>query len=352
MSIDNPRIRVLALKKAELSDEVVIRMVELDGKPANNVHVKFAGPIAAAREVNGQELPVGSATVQGGALVTSFTAYQPRTFALRLGAAPAKVAAVTSRPVTLAYDLAAASNDDTPTTSGFDGQGNALPAEMLPQNLNFGGVQFKLAAEGSGKPDAVIAKGQNIELPAGRFNRVYVLASAVGDQDASFTVGGKTERVKVEDWGGFIGQWDTRLWKPRPESQAGRNGNVTQYRQSWAVSANHAEWNLHGNNPNDWYGGSPDWSPNYPADFLGMRPSFIKRADLVWYASHHHTAAGLNEPYQYSYMFVYAIDAPAGAKTLTLPNNDKIRIFAVSVADEPSVVRPAQPLYDVLGDTK
>ena len=219
VSIDNPRIRVLALKKAELSDEVVIRMVELDGKPANNVHVKFAGPIAAAREVNGQELPVGSATVQGGALVTSFTAYQPRTFALRLGAAPAKVAAVTSRPVTLAYDLAAASNDDTPITGGFDGQGNALPAEMLPQNLNFGGVQFKLAAEGSGKPDAVVAKGQNIELPAGRFNRVYVLASAVGDQDASFTVGGKTERVKVEDWGGFIGQWDTRLWNPRPESR-------------------------------------------------------------------------------------------------------------------------------------
>ena len=88
-------------------------MVELDGKPANNVHVKFAGPIAAAREVNGQELPLGAATVQAGALVTSFTAYQPRTFALKLGTPPAKVAAVISQPVTLAYDLAAASNDDT-----------------------------------------------------------------------------------------------------------------------------------------------------------------------------------------------------------------------------------------------
>ena len=34
--LSNPRIRVLALKKAEASDEVVLRMVELDGKPAEN----------------------------------------------------------------------------------------------------------------------------------------------------------------------------------------------------------------------------------------------------------------------------------------------------------------------------
>ena len=57
LQVDNPRIRVLALKKAEMSDEVVLRMVELDGKPENNVHVKFAAPIASAREVNGAGTP-------------------------------------------------------------------------------------------------------------------------------------------------------------------------------------------------------------------------------------------------------------------------------------------------------
>ncbi len=160
LKIDNPRIRVMALKKAENSDEVVLRMVELDGKPESNVHVHFAGPIASAREVNGQELPVGSATVQSGALVTSFTAYQPRTFALKLGAAPAKVAAVASKPVALQYDLAAASNDDTKTAGGFDAKGDALPAEMLPSTLEFDGVEFHLAPAGTGKANAVVAKGQ------------------------------------------------------------------------------------------------------------------------------------------------------------------------------------------------
>ena len=42
------------------------------------------------------------------------------------------------------------------------------------------------------------------------------------------------------------------------------------------------------------------------------------------------------------------IDLPAGTKTITLPDNDKIRVLAISVADENAAVKPAQPLYDVL----
>ena len=51
-----------------------------------NIKISFAPPIISAREVNGQEQPVGPAGVSGGALVTSFSAYQPRTFAVKLAA--------------------------------------------------------------------------------------------------------------------------------------------------------------------------------------------------------------------------------------------------------------------------
>jgi hypothetical protein len=81
---------------------------------------------------------------------------------------------------------------------------------------------------------------------------------------------------------------------------------------------------------------------------LGIKPGYIKRADLAWYSSHHHNAAGQNVPYRYSYLFVYPIDLPAGTKTIKLPDNNKVRILAISVADENPAVRPAQPLYDVL----
>ena len=307
LKVSNPRIRVLALKKAEQGSEIIVRLVELDGKPQSNVRISFGTPVTAGREVNGQEQPVGSATVNGGALVTSFSAYQPRTFAVKLAAAPTKVAAVHSVPVTLRYDLATASNDGTKSQGGFDGKGNALPAEMLPAQIRFNDVQFQLASAQAGVPNAVVAKGQTIDLPAGLYNRVYVLAaSADGDQKATFRVDNTGVDLNVEDWGGFIGQWDDRQWTSKDTSH-------------------------------DDYG-----------QMTGIKPGYIKRADLAWYCSHHHNAAGDNVPYRYSYLFAYSIDVPAGAKTITLPDNDRIRILAMSVANENPAVKPAQPLYDVL----
>ena len=344
VNVSDSHVRILALKKAEMSDEVILRMVELGGKAVPNVSVKFAGPIAAAREVNGQEQPVGPATVTDGALKTSFTAYQPRTFALQLGAPPAHVAAVKSQPVALRYDLAVASNDDTKSDGGFDAKGDALPAEMLPTELKFNGVDFHLADAATGKPNAVIANGQTLELPAGNFNRVYLLAaSADGDQNAVFKAGSNSATLTIQNWGGFIGQWDTRLWKPAPDTVAvGNPPKQVALVKDWAVSANHATWN------DIEYRGSPTWAPRYPEDYLGLRPGYIKRADLAWFASHHHTPDGLNQPYAYSYLFGYAMELPPHATTLTLPKNNSIRILAISVAQQEPDVTPAQPLYDTL----
>ena len=81
-------------------------------------------------------------------------------------------------------------------------------------------------------------------------------------------------------------------------------------------------------------------------EYTGLTPGFIKPAPVAWFASHRHTADGNNEPYSYCYIFAYAIDMPADARTLTLPQNDNIRIFAVTVAKESGPVRPARALVD------
>lgn len=320
VKVNNPRIRIMALKKAENSNEIVLRMVELDGKPQRDVRVSFAGPIRSAREVNGQEQPVGPATVKNGALETSFTAYQPRTFALKLEPARTHVAPVRSEPVTLPYDLAAASATGSKVNGGFDGNGNALPAEMLPAVVHFHGVDFHLATAAPGTPDAVVANGQKLSLPNGKFNRVYVLAAAIdGDQQADFGVGDHHANLNIEDWGGFIGQWDDRQWQSKEITHPGRPGRPAE-------------------TESDPY-----------AVMTGISPGYIKRAQLAWYCSHHHDAAGKNVPYSYSYLFAYPIDLPSAARTITLPKNDKIRILAISVAEEGPAIDPVQPLYDTLG---
>jgi alpha-mannosidase len=339
LHLNNSRIRVMALKKAEDSDEVVLRMVELDGKPQPDVRVSFAGPVVAAREVNAQEQPAGSAQVERGALETSFTAYQPRTFALRLGASSVHLAAPQSLSVELNYDLAVASNDDTRTIGGgMDGKGNALPAEMLPKEIDFNGVRFRLPAAATGVESAIVAKGQVISLPARPFNRVFLLAASTDrDQDAQFQAGSQKFDLTIQAWNGFIGQWDTRIW-------AAGTGDT----RDWASSAHHQPWP-----PADLQASeSHPPSPRYPEDYVGLRAGFVKPATLAWFASHHHTPDGLNEPYQYSYLFAYSIDVPAGTHTLTLPNNDKIRILAVSVAEDNPSLKPVVPLYDKLGQAE
>ena len=97
---------------------------------------------------------------------------------------------------------------------------------------------------------------------------------------------------------------------------------------------------------------SPTRLPSYPQDYLGLKAGFVKPAGVAWYASHHHTADGLNQPYQYSYLFAYSIDVNPNERTLVLPDDNKIRILAISVAHENPELKPAQPLFDTLNQTK
>ncbi len=270
LKLDSSRVRVLALKKAEHSDEVIVRLVELDGKAQQGVRISFAGPVAAAREVNGQEQPVGEATVVQGALVADFAPYQPRSFAVKLGAAPAKVAAITSQPVALNFDRSVSNLHGKKSLVGFDNAGRTLPAEMLPKELAYNGITFKLGPTTEGAPNAVTPQGQTVNLPSGQFNRLYVLAAAAdGDQKATFKIGDKSLQLTIQDWGGFLGQWDNRIWSAGGE----RNGQYAR-----------------------------------------LAAGFIKRTPVAWFASHRNSANGSPEFYSYSYLYAYAIDLPAGAR--------------------------------------
>jgi alpha-mannosidase len=330
VKVNNSRIHMLALKKAEHSDEVVVRLVELDGKPASGVQITFASPVVAAREVNAQEQPLGAATVQAGKLVTSFSAYQPRTFAVRLAPSTKKETSPQFAEVKLPYDTSAASFDHKPASGCFDclydrpnmsPQGKALPAEMLPPKVDYAGITFTLAPTAEGKPDAVTTSGQTINLPAGNFNRLYLLAAAAnGDHETTFTVGDKPMKLNIQEWTGFVGQWDDRIWQSKEEEMPARPGTA----------------------------GPPRVQVDEYAQMVGLKPAFIKRADIGWFASHRHDSAGANEPYRYSYLFAYTIELPAGAKTLTLPRNPNVHILAATVAKESSQAWPAQPLYDTL----
>ena len=328
LRVNNNRVRVLALKKAEDSEEVIVRMVELDGRGAPDVRISFPAPVIAAREVNAQERAVGKATILRGELVTSLGKFQPRTFAVKLAKPAAELFLPQFESLELPYNLAVADRDGERMKAGFDGEGYALPAEMLPRVVTFSGIAFHLAP--GDRASAVVPRGQQLAVPRG-MKRLYVLAaSANGDQNVSFRVGGEAVNVTVQDWSGFVGQWDNRRWKETETVLPPRTPPPD-------VPADIAALLQRSRTRRDPYG-----------EMLGITPGFIKRAPIAWFASHRHTQAGENEAYAYSYLFAYVMDIPAGATTLTLPNNYNVRILAITASNERNIVQPVQPLYDTL----
>ncbi len=315
MSVGNGRVRALALKKAEQSDEIVVRLVEMSGKPAKSVKVTFAAPLLAAREVNGIEDAVGPARLEKGVLVADFGPFEVRSFAVKMGPATVRTTAPKFETVPLEYDVYATTRDGEIPVGGLDAEGRSLPADMLPARIAYDGIEFALGPTDA--RNAMTARGQVLPLPAGTNGRVYILAaSAAGDQKAAFKIGDRPAELTIQDWGGYIGQWDNRVWTTKQEIAPPAPGREPRVRTI--------------------------------QEYAALTPGFIKQAPVAWFASHRHLQDGTNDPYAYSYLFAYSLEVPAGAKTLTLPDNDRIRVLAVTVSDEGRAVRPAQPLFDTL----
>jgi alpha-mannosidase len=298
IGVSDPNVKVEALKQAEHGGEVIVRLGEVDGKPVRAARLTFAAPIVSAREVDGQEQPLGPANVENGALVLDLDPYQLRAFAVTLATPANRLEAPTSAPVDLPYNVDAASD--------FNGKGEALAGEMIPRTIDCDGVSFKLGSTASGQKNAVACKGQILTIPAGADRKLYLLAaSSDGDVRADFGIGERT----IQAWDGSIGQWDTRLWK----------GDVPQLTYDW-------------NNP-----------------LLGLVPGYIKPDTVGWYADHKRLRDGSNDPYAFTYLFKYEFDVPDGVQTFRLPDDDRIKVMAASVARNLNAdSAPAQSLYDRL----
>jgi alpha-mannosidase len=310
LSVSSNQVQVVAVKKAEDSNEIIVRLKELTGKPASGLSLSFPAPITAALEVDAQERSIGKAEVTNGALAFDMKAFGLRAFALQLAPAPTAIAPIASQSVSLPFDTVAVCARAQRADGKMDSNGGSYPAELFPTRLTRGGVDFILGPTSTGEKNALEANGQNLDLPGGDFNRIHILAAADGDSSERIKIGDVDQPFVVPNWTSFVGQWDTRLWnKPIPE--------ITYD------------------------------DPSYKT--VGLVPGYIKRTPVAWYATHHNTPQG-DAYYHYSYLFELSYDLPIAAKTLTLPQNSKIRIFAVSVSKEPSSAPPAAPLYDTLAD--
>lgn len=308
LSTSSDQVEVQALKKAEDSSEIILRLRELHGANARGVKITMGNGIAAARVVDGQERPLGPATVKNGALIADVSAFSLKAYAIKLKPAKTPERNTTSLPLDLPYNVDVVSSDQNRADGAF-ADNLAIPAELFPKTLSVDDVKFRLGPTRDGAKNAVAARGQEISLPAG-YRRVDLLLAADEDVTARFSMRDHYFYGPVNSWSGYVGQWDNRLWAVDP---------------------------------------GPNFT-NYGDTMNGLVPGYVKPGEVAWFCSHRHAPQG-NTYYDRVYLYKLPLDIPPGAKTLHLPNDPRVKIFAITVTKGGHAEAfPAAPLYDQLDD--
>ena len=286
LSSDNPNVTVHALKKAEVSDEYVVRVYENTGSSQQTAHIKFGGNIVKAVEADGTEKTTGEASFDGNTLNVTIRPYSVKTYKVILD--NRQLASVPSEQIALPFDTRCFSSKDFPSSANFSG-GYSYAAELLPDDgLTVDGVHFSFGDKDG--DNGMSCKGQTIKInPKAGYTKVYILAaSKKGDRKATFSVGRVSRTFTVCDYHQFVGQW-------------GHDGQTRGY---------------------------------------------MKDAEVAYIGTHRHSTKG-DDPYEFTYMFKYALDVPKGSTSITFPQDDNIVVFAATasnVSGQPDVVAAA-PLF-------
>jgi len=337
------QVAIRALKKAEDSDAFVVRVQELEGRPATK-YINFGLPLQSASEINAAEERApraGDLEFTPNGLQISLKPYQPRTFLIRfrtlkngnatrspISRALNTDTTIVATPIELPFNLDGISTDANRADGDFDRRGQTLASELLPARLVLDGIPFNFGSNAPAALNVLVPAGQTVQLPRGDYNRVYVLAAAVGG-DASTTFG--EQKITVREWQGPVGQWDSRLKEPRQLREVSV-APMTRG-QTWTADAIDQDLVV-----------QYDSTTGVLKGIDQIRRGFVKRDEIAWIGTHRHGPEG-NQPYIASYIFAYAIDVPRGARQLQLPNDDRIRVMAITAVREPFRLWPATSLY-------
>ena len=276
LSVSTDQVAVKAVKKAEESNKLIVRVYEWAGQQHDKVTLTFPTRVLSAREVNGLEEQVGSATTSDNTLTFSISKYQPKTFAVTLAPAMTPTDEQTDVAVSLPYNVDMMSYDSK-KNDALKSAPYAYPAELVPDEVTADGISFVMGNRSDGQKNAVRCSGQTIDLPAaGR--KLYLLAASTEPTGTvgEFVVGDQTYQFEVPYYGGTLGKLDSPY-----------NGGTHYRKQDVALTTTHS----------------------------------------------HHISGNSDEQYRFLYIYRFAITLPEGASQLKLPSNSSLMVYAATVSD-------------------
>ena len=303
LKISSDQIGILSVKKPEDTEGILLRLYERHGESTTS-EVVFNSQLLDVKEVNGLEEIIGDIIFEKNKFTVDICANGLRSYIVKLKD-PQKTYDVEQNVLKLECNHKLIGDNQ-------ENQG-LFPTELVPAKINSGNISYNLETDGNF--NSLKCNGQKISISEGN-NTISILVASIRDCNASFMwsdIDGnhlKEDKHHISSMTGFLGQWDTRIWKRKPKHHL---KNRRDY--AWINKC------------------------------VGVQPGFINRDRLEWYSTHTHKN-GQDQAYQYGYMYTITLDIPRGASSLTLPDDTHVHILAMTTSQQLIKIRHSNILND------
>ena len=284
VSISKDNVILRAMKKAEDSDEIVVRFNEGCNLLTRNIHFRIANGIEMAKSIYANEEIIGDAKVENGELIFDLTPYEVKSFALKLKPIHIKAKNPIQEVIGLEYNEVLFTKKDESAKPVINNYKKLkIPKELNPRVIKYNGLEFKLDDE-----KALICNGQKIKLNK-KYQKLFILACSLNkDEKIQFLIDNDIKNIIIHSAFERIGKWDIFDLKD---------------------TAN------------------------------------IKECSLAYEFTHMHNENGADVIAKQMLLFCYELDVE-NANEVTLPLNKDIVIFAATGVNNPNKSELLYPLYD------
>ena len=287
LNTENALLR--AFKKSEDGSGYIVRIGEAAGQAQKAVTFSVYRPIADATLCTADERPIQAIEIKKGQLTFDLKPFEVKTFLLTFEAE--KLPREKFKKMELPVNTKGLTTDEDMRNCILQGAGFSLPAELLPKVPTYKGITFKLPQVSDGN-DLLVARGETLELPKGCTKLYFLAASTAGDRQAEFATDRRTKTLTIH--------------------------SIAELPFLW--------------------------------DMAGLKQTArIKDADIALEFTHCHHPEG-NIAAKKAWFYLYELDI-RGAKTLTLPEDNRLIIMAMTAVKKYANTTLATPLLDtVSGD--
>ncbi len=285
LKVSSQKVLLRAMKKAYDDDGIVLRFNEIHATEHKKITVTLPFEVQEVQEVNGQEEFLKEVPCQQNSFTFAIKPFELKSFKV-IPAQAQKHSAEKFKKLDPDFNAQGITKDSSKVNVIMQASGCSLPDELLETSITVNGITFKLPNADMQK-NIFIPRGQEIELPKGMTKLYIIAASALNDTDMTLLCDSKERTVTVHSMTQPIGTWDMEGMQQKAK---------------------------------------------------------IKDAKVALELTHTHHPEG-NQANRKALFFLYEVDI-RGCKTVTLPEENKIVILAMTAVKRFSTTKAATEMTD------